>query len=27
MNKVQFEWDQSKDSENQEKHGVAFSQA
>ena len=25
MSKVRFEWDASKDAENQEKHGVAFS--
>ncbi len=27
MDKVRFEWDQSKDVENQEKHGIAFSLA
>ena len=27
MNKARFEWDGNKDAENQEKHGVAFSQA
>jgi hypothetical protein len=24
MNKARFEWDENKDAENQEKHGVAF---
>jgi uncharacterized DUF497 family protein len=27
MRKVQFEWDENKDAENREKHGVAFSMA
>lgn len=27
MNKVRFEWDENKDSENRAKHGVAFSLA
>ncbi len=27
MNKARFEWDQNKNAENQEKHGVAFSLA
>jgi uncharacterized protein len=27
MNKARFEWDENKDMENQEKHGVAFSLA
>lgn len=27
MDKVRFEWDENKDAENQEKHGVAFSLA
>lgn len=27
MNKARFEWDEKKDAENQEKHGVAFSLA
>jgi len=27
MRKVQFEWDENKDAENREKHGVAFSAA
>jgi len=27
MNKTRFEWDAVKDSENQKKHGVTFSQA
>ena len=27
MSKARFEWDESKDAENQEKHGVAFSLA
>ena len=27
MRKVQFEWDENKDAENREKHGVAFSTA
>lgn len=27
MNQVGFEWDQKKDAENQQKHGVAFSVA
>ena len=27
MNKARFEWDENKDAENREKHGVAFSLA
>lgn len=27
MNRTRFEWDENKDAENQEKHGVAFSLA
>lgn len=27
MNKARFEWDRSKDAENQEKHGIPFSLA
>ena len=27
MSKARFEWDDNKDAENQQKHGVAFSQA
>jgi len=27
MNRARFEWDENKDAENQEKHGVAFSLA
>lgn len=27
MKKTRFEWDENKDAENQEKHGVQFSQA
>ena len=27
MNKARFEWDENKDAENQEKHGVAFTLA
>jgi uncharacterized DUF497 family protein len=27
MNEIDFEWDEAKDSSNQEKHGISFSEA